>query len=200
MRERCRYCWGDDDFTVRYWDWTKSENRDVLFVDEKLGENDYDGEVTGELMTNWYIVCALQDGRKPDRSGVCDPTITPGNSHVFRCGRAGECSWPDWPDKENVRKGLNDFAKYRTITNPNSEIINKYDMMSFSNYLEGFARDDNCEASIESYKRELLCGEDPKDLENTTSIRRRLHNLVRILCNLKVSVYFVWAGSCIGRI
>ena len=45
--------------------------------------------------------------------------------------------------------------------------------MSFSNYMEGFAVDDNDDCSnYEGYTRRLLCGD--KDDE----IRRRLHNLV----------------------
>ena len=166
---------GDADFTVRYWDWTIPANRSALFVENKLGSNDYTGEVTGDLMSNWYIVCALPNG-KANKNGVCDPT--PGNRHVFRCGTAGNCSHPGWPDEENVRRSLN-FTNYRTIINANSKIVNKYDTMSFSNYIEGFAVDDECENSLNNCERMLLCGEDPEDLENPNRIRRRLHNLVR---------------------
>ena len=68
-----------------------------------------------------------------------------------------------------------------TLTTIESAIILKlsikYDNMSFSNYMEGFARDDECEASLKADRREILCGADPEN-----EIRRRLHNLVRILC------------------
>ena len=109
----------DDDFTVRYWDWTTEINHHALFVDDRLGSHDDSGEVTGKLMTDWYIVCAQPDNGKADKSGVCDPTTTPGNRHVFRCGKAGKCNYPasDWPDETNVRRGINDFDNYRTITN-----------------------------------------------------------------------------------
>ena len=168
----------DDSFTVRYWDWTVPENRHALFVDDRLGSNNPIGEVTGDLMSNWHIVCAQPDNGKANKSGVCDPTTTPGNRHVFRCGKAGKCDYPDWPDSENVIRGINDikFDNYRTITNTNPKFANKYDMMSFSNYMEGFAVDDECENTLMGEKREVLCGDDPDD-----EIRRRLHNLVRIL-------------------
>ena len=159
-----------DDFTVRYWDWTKQQ--DALFTPEKLGAYDDDGEVTGELMTDWYIVCADTDG-SAKKDEVCDPT--PVNRHVFRCGTVGNCTYRGWPDEENVRRGLKDFANYRTNTNANSKIINKYDDMSFSNYIEGFANDDNdeCINMLEGKERDLICGEEEP------FIRRRLHNLVR---------------------
>ena len=169
---------GDDDFTVRYWDWTRPADRSALFVENKLGSNDDTGEVTGDLMTDWFIVCASENG-KANKNRVCDPT--PGNfsRHVFRCGIAGNCSYPGWPDEENVRRSLN-FTNYRTIINANSKIVNKYDTMSFSNYIEGFAVDDECENSLKTNcERMLLCGEDPDDTENPNRIRRRLHNLVR---------------------
>ena len=51
--------------------------------------------------------------------------------------------------------------------------------MSFSNYFEGFAVDDECDVSDRD--KPLLCGSDPV-------IRRRLHNLVRI--NLKAIHYY----------
>ena len=166
----------DDSFTVRYWDWTVQANRDALFVPNKLGSSD-DGQVTGDLMSTWYIVCVSPDG-EPIKS-VCDPTTTPEEMNVYRCGAAGNCdNQDDWPDEENVRKSLSEFANYRTTDNP---YYNKYDMMSFSNYMEGFAIDDtedeckNMDSMNfiqEVNRRELLCGTDPK-------IRRRLHNLVK---------------------
>ena len=166
----------NDEFTFRYWDWTILENRKALFVFNKLGVSATDGvpatdgRVTGNLMNNWYIVCALTNGES-NTNGVCDPTITPGNRNVFRCGKVhGNCGHPGWPDEANVRRGLNDFANYRTNTNP--EIANKYNTKSFSNYMEGFAVDDNSECGMFDEDKNLLCGKEP-------FIRRRLHNLVR---------------------
>ena len=168
---------GDDSFTVRYWDWTVINNQDALFVSNRLGiSNITDGRVTGDLMSTWHIVCASSDG-KPINSSVCDPTTTPGQRNVYRCGPVANCSYQDgWPDKANVRRSLSEFHNFRTTANP---YYNKYDNMSFSNYMEGFAVDDNdeCEDSSDSYildeyERKLLCGEkEPK-------IRRRLHNMV----------------------
>ena len=116
----------DDSFTVRYWDWTNQTNQHALFVDGRLGSNDASGYVSGELMDDWYIVCALAtslpDG-KPDKSGVCNPTTTPGNRHVFRCGQAGRCGFSDWPDVENAIRGINDFDNYRISNYP--QIVNK---------------------------------------------------------------------------
>ena len=158
---------GDNQFTVRYWDWTIPSNRLTLFFFNKLGvSNPSNGEVTGALMNNWRIVCADTNG-DANKTSVCDPTITPGNRRVFRCGTVGNCGHSGWPDEANVRRGLNDFTNYRANTNPG--IANKYDMMSFSNYIEGFAVDDDCESLGD--ERRLLCGENPE-------IRRRLHNLV----------------------
>ena len=167
----------DDSFTVRYWDWTVPGNRDALFVSSRLGSSDTDGRVTGNLMSMWYIVCVSSDG-KPMNSSVCDPTIKPGEErNVDRCGTAGNCTFQaGWPDEANVRRSLSEFDNYRTTDNP---YYNKYDTMSFSNYMEGFAVDDNddCTENSNTYiqdedERNLLCGKrDPK-------IRRRLHNMV----------------------
>ena len=164
----------DDSFTVRYWDWTIPGNRNASFVYDRLGSSSTSGEVTGKLMNDWYIVCALSNG-KSDKSGVCNPT-TPGNRRVFRCGEAGKCHFSEWPDVENAIRGINDFGNYRISSNP--QIVNKYDTLSFSNYLEGFAVDDECEIEkTMTEKRFVLCGKKGKE------IRRRLHNLVRtILC------------------
>ena len=175
----------DDNFTVRYWDWTAGD-RDALFVIDKLGSSATDGQVTGDLMSTWYIVCATTNG-EPIKQLVCDPTITPGQRNVYRCGTAGNCSYQDgWPDKPNVRRSLSEFGNYRTTDNP---YYNKYDTKSFSNYMEGFAFDDNdeCTETSNSYiqdedERNILCGtEDPK-------IRRRLHNLVNYYNN--IPLYF----------
>ena len=169
----------DETFTVRYWDWTVPENRNVLFVPNKLGESAADGDVTGDLMSSWYLVCADVNGTAV-RDTVCDPTTTPGNNRVVRCGVNAHCSSSHWPDEASVKRALNDFENYRTIANPN--IANKYDMMSFSNYFEGFAVDDECD--VPDRDKPLLCGSDPV-------IRRRLHNLVRI--NLQVMHYYYYA-------
>ena len=172
----------DDSFTVRYWDWTVPENRNVLFVSNKLGESAANGTVTGDLMSSWYLVCVDSTGTAV-RERVCDPTTTPGNHRVVRCGVNAQCGSTHWPDEANVKRALNDFKNYRTTANPN--IANKYDTMSFSNYFEGFAVDDECD--VPESDKPLLCGSDPV-------IRRRLHNLVRIIQNLTVLIMVVCTG------
>ena len=157
---------GDNQFTVRYWDWTIPGNRNALFVSNKLGVSDDNGKVTGDLLSSWYLVCVDANGTAV-RDTVCDPTTTPGNNSVVRCGVNAHCNSLHWPDEANVKRAINDFEQYRTTANPN--IANKYDMMSFSNYFEGFGVDDECD--VHEGDKPLLCGSDPV-------IRRRLHNLV----------------------
>ena len=56
---------GDNQFTVRYWDWTIPGNRNALFVSNKLGVSDDNGKVTGDLLSSWYLVCVDANGILP---------------------------------------------------------------------------------------------------------------------------------------
>ena len=175
----------DDSFTVRYWDWTVPENRDALFKRDRLGESGDDGRVTGDLMSEWFIVCAFTTGQALNIS-VCNPTITPADRNVYRCGEADNCFHSGWPDQANVERSLRDFDNYRTSTDP--QIANKHDKMSFSNHMEGFANDDNpdCDNIQNKKDQRLLCGKEP-------FIRRRLHNLVR---HVLKDIYLFYYEQC----
>ena len=76
--------------------------------------------------------------------------------------------------KKNVNDTFRRFKNYRKDTTRPT----KFDKNSFSNYIEGFGVDDPCEVRGTD-KEETLCGKSPL-------IRRRLHNLVRILYYISV--------------
>ena len=63
------------------------------------------------------------------------------------------------------------FNMYRIATNR----LNKYDEMTFSNYIQGFGGDE-CDVKDKEKELDILCGKH----ESYGLIRRRIHNLVRI--------------------
>ena len=153
-------------FTLRYWDWTTQNDRDALFDNDKLGSSSpEDGTVMGELMNYWYTVCSASD------KSVCDPTNR-NPKGVIRCPDATQCdrTSPKWPDSRNVSRCLM-IDKFRRDTTDN-DISNKYDKVSFSNYLEGFTIDDLCDNGNE------LCDVDYIPSEN---FPRNLHNKVSLV-------------------
>ena len=103
------------------WDWTTEGNRTALFVPDKLGEPDDDGN----LMDSWYIVCVNATGHII-KDTVCDPTTTAGNRRIVRCGRSGHCGLPDWPDEKNVNNTFKRFRKYRKDTTRPTKFDTKF--------------------------------------------------------------------------
>ena len=142
-------------FTLRYWDWTTPGDRNAPFDNDKLGTSE-NGIVMGELMNDWYTVCK---GTETMDKSVCNPKLHKGNS-VIRCKITGQCE-PDyalWPNSSSVEKCLM-IDQFRRDT---TDISNKYDRSSFSNYLEGFAIDD---ANVV-----MSDGDIPKSLHNQVSL------------------------------
>ena len=164
----------DTQFTLRYWDWTTQDDRNAFFVDGRLGASSpSNGTVTGTLMNTpkWYSVCK-GDEHKPRDMSVCNPEIDKNYTGIIRCKNATTCdpTFEYWPVSQNVSRCLM-LHQFRRDTTGN-DISNKYDKVSFSNYLEGFAIDNLCD------KGDALCNADEIPSEN---FPRSLHNQVSVI-------------------
>ena len=153
----------DNTFTLRYWDWTKKDDRDILFQSNTLGGIGEDGMVESETFgqQNWMPVCWNGPDGKPAIRNVCDPTIN-SSDYILRCINKDRCHKDGamWPTANHVMTALNIIHYRNSGTTPN-----KYDVDSFSNYLEGFDKNTtSCNKDTE------YCGEE--------NIPRRLHNIV----------------------
>ena len=124
--------------------------------------------------TNWPPVC-LYDENSAAFKKICNPTeplqTAPEFMQVLRCPPQKDCNPqtnPKWPSQTETKTVLESINQYRTSSN---SIFNKYNMNSFSNYLEGWDPGHACDMISSSSLP--FC---PTHLDK---IPRRLHNLVR---------------------
>ena len=160
----------DHTFRLPVWDWRNPALRDILFRQDRLGEN-VNGEVVGDLFTNWQTFCWADNNGLPYPVPICDPTI-PSNQSLRRCPSPNsylcDKNGQNWPTYEDSYKALSietyDAAPYTRFVEGRRS--------SFRNFYEGFV-----------VMPELNCRGDTMclvDMVKNVTIHRKLHNAVSL--------------------
>ncbi|CAI8029359.1 Tyrosinase [Geodia barretti] len=155
----------DHTFRLPYWDWTQPSQRESIFTRDKLGEH-LNGEVVGDLFTNWETHCWEDITGKSYPIPICDPTVSSGET-LRRCPCDTFCKKdnPNWPSEADV----NDALAVKTYDDkPYDRYVPSRDN-SFRNFMEGFVVNPDD------------CGSDPLCSIGKVNITRKLHNSVHIL-------------------
>ena len=160
---------GDHKFRLPYWEWSDPSQREILFTQDRLGEN-VDGVVQGDFFTNsWNTYCWEDMMLLSHPVPICDPTVS-SNEALRRCPNATLCEMdnPNWPSTTDVKNAIS-IDTYDAY--PYNRSVKGVDT-SFRNYMEGFIVKDNC-------NEDTLCS--PKDERAHEDITRKLHNTVRTI-------------------
>ena len=151
----------DPSFTIRYWNWTNTNDRTSIFSFDKLGNSSDDGTVDSKYYgaDNWESVCWFPFA-STKKHQTCNPTDLDGIRPIIRCPSPTQCTddYLKWPSQKIINRALN-LSLYSNVT------YNKYSENTFSNFLEGF--EPNPSGDNESLEI------NPED-----GIARHLHNLV----------------------
>ena len=155
----------DPSFTVRYWNWTDTDDRTNIFSFNKLGNNSNDGTVDSTYYggNNWESVCWFPFN-STKKNETCNPNDPDGIRPIIRCPSPAQCAddYPKWSSQETINRALS-LSSYS-----DEPYYNKYSENTFSNFLEGF--EPNPSGDLENL--EIKGGEDGD------GIARHLHNLV----------------------
>ena len=124
----------DPSFTVRYWNWTNTDDRTSIFSFNKLGINGNDGAVNSTYYggNNWQSVCWFRDSTKKHQT--CNHTDPDGIRPIIRCPSPTQCAgtYSKWSSQQTINRALN------LVSYSNGPYYNKYSENTFSNFLEGF--------------------------------------------------------------
>ena len=117
---------GQTDFTLSYWDWTDTDERETYFEEGYL-------KVSDEPFSSWPTYCWFekQDGT------ICD--LSTPTAKLHRCPKYDYCNKLNslWPNQDDVEDALSQLS-YDT------DPYNKLATYSFRNYLEGFLPVQSC--------------------------------------------------------
>ena len=152
----------DPSFTVRYWNWTNTNDRTSIFSLNKLGSNSDGGTVNSKYYggNNWKSVCWFRDSTKKNQT--CNPTDPDGIQSIIRCPSPTQCAndYSKWPSQETINRALK-------LDSYSNEPYNKYSENTFSNFLEGFEPNYTASDNLENL-----------EIKEGDGIARHLHNLV----------------------
>ena len=150
----------DRSFTIRYWNWTNTNDRTSIFSFNKLGSNGNDGTVNSTYYggNNWKSVCWFPSN-STKKHQTCNPTDPDGMRPIVRCPSPAQCAgtYSKSPSQETISRAL-------SLSSYSNGPYNKFSENSFSNFLEGF--EPNPSGNHENLEI------------NKDGIARHLHNLV----------------------
>ena len=165
----------DHAFRLPYWDWSDPSQREILFKEDRLGENvkevNTEGKtvrvVKGELFTDWKTFCWEDTSGRSFPIPICDPTVS-SDEKLRRCPNDTLCKMdnPNWPSEMDVEHAV-------SIKTYDAKPYDRYvegDDTSFRNFMEGFIVKSDCGS-------DTLCS-DPKKNNTIPAITRKLHNTV----------------------
>ena len=152
----------DPSFTVRYWNWTNTNDRTSIFSLNKLGSNSDGGTVNSKYYggNNWKSVCWFPFDSTKEHP-TCNHTDPDGIRPIIRCPSPTQCAdtYSKWPSQQTISRALS-LSSYS-----NGPYYNKYSENTFSNFLEGFEPNPSCD--LENL-----------EINSGDGIAHHLHNLV----------------------
>lgn len=149
----------DPNFSLLYWDWTNTSDREVLFTSDWLG-NSTNGAVQGDF-GSWQTICWNKNATytcDTIDSLACDPTVKTGT--LRRCPVQSLCSASSssWPTKDHIKAAVS-----QAIYDSGNFFR---DSQGLRGYVEGFINN-SCDSSTNP-----LCTSD--------GVQRLLHNAIHI--------------------
>ncbi|XP_059809150.1 tyrosinase-like [Hypanus sabinus] len=131
LEEELRILSGDEDFSLPYWNWTRSPGCDVCRVSQ-MGRSDNRGKIRAPaFLTGWKTVCTYDGDAEASMDTVClQPTR---QTHLLRRRPGGDPGAPRLPTTRDVSDALH-------LQNYDRHPFNQFAISSFRNVLEGYQK------------------------------------------------------------
>ncbi|XP_072889400.1 tyrosinase-like [Hemitrygon akajei] len=131
LEEELRILSGDEDFSLPYWNWTRTPGCDVCRVSQ-MGRSDNRGKIRAPaFLTGWKTVCTYDGDTEASMDTIClQPTR---QTHLLWRRPGGDPGAPRLPTTRDVSDALQ-------LQNYDSHPFNQFAISSFRNVLEGYQK------------------------------------------------------------